>query len=210
MSFVKYMLIIILLSSLQIMSKAQSGIQGCYGFDCRQKKWSASFFTGYNLVGPGQSLKDRIMKTAFGDTQTGYATAAGPADPVKYPKHTESSPWNIELRYKVSKRISFGLDAGQLSKNKIEAYAHLFTIPNEVDGEYEVGNYLTLKSDLKAVSLLYIRKLNFVDDEISIGPALALSGIHDADTKGTVNNPTVIKPGIQVGYAIEFVKTKSF
>lgn len=206
----KHALTIILLATLQLSGIAQNGIHGCYGFDCRQKKWSISIFTGYTLLGPAQSLKNRIMESDFRDTSPGYATETGFIDAVKYPKSSISPAWNIELRYRVSKHTTFGFDAGQLSKYRIAAYDHLFTIPNEANDGYPVGNYLTLKSDLKAVSVLYIRKLHLVNDEISIGPALGMSRIVDVDTKGTKRNPGVFKPGIQLGYAIDFVKTKGF
>lgn len=48
---------------------SQSGINKCYGFDCWQKKWSVSVFTGSSLMGPGKGIEEAMNASGLKDNR---------------------------------------------------------------------------------------------------------------------------------------------
>jgi|WetSurMetagenome_2_1015567.scaffolds.fasta_scaffold200211_2 hypothetical protein len=173
-------------------------------YQIKDKKWSVSMFAGFSVMGPGQEIKDQ-MSLQFGDTRPAFdGWFFGSVPAAAHPQHTSYPIWNFEIGYRVFKKNSLSLNYGQLTNTLTEGHDH-------EDSLYAwEGNNLNLRSDLAAISLLYIYDIGWINDELSIGPVIGFYKIYDSDVDNSGSNKAEIKPGVQLGYAIAFIHGRSF
>lgn len=124
--------IVFILSLLMIISangQSQSTYRSCYGFDCKEKKWSFSIFAGFSLLGPGNDLTHGMKDSGFGDPARGK--------PIQYPISKTGIVWNVEAMYNLSKVSGLQLTIGKTLHSSVEGLDRI-----------GLGNYLRIRNDL--------------------------------------------------------------
>jgi len=191
--------IVFILSLLMIISangQSQSTYRSCYGFDCKEKKWSFSIFAGFSLLGPGNDLTHGMKDSGFGDPARGK--------PIQYPISKTGIVWNVEAMYNLSKVSGLQLTIGKTLHSSVEGLDRI-----------GLGNYLRIRNDLWTASFDYVWRIRKGLDRISIGPVIARHQIRVDDperyyTTTSFSNSSSVKPGFNLGYSYSLVQKKSW
>ncbi|MEO6132650.1 MAG: hypothetical protein ABIQ02_12440, partial [Saprospiraceae bacterium] len=122
---------------------SQSGVHGCYGFDCKKKTWYLSFKTGVPILGPANELEKAMIESGFGDSHIHYGGFWGPGGTTEYPQHSNRLNWEFELKHQLNKRSSLAISLGNSWTQSVTGNDEKGF--NEIWGQYW-GNTLQLKS----------------------------------------------------------------
>ncbi len=199
----KLLFILFLIIGLQVIGMSQSGSQGCYGFDCKEKKWSVSLFTGFSMLGPTKDIKDQMHDSGLDDTRPAYNGFFGPIKAKSYPTSKTGLGINFETRYNLSKKSALNLTIGITNYSSVEG--------NENFAELgPLGNRLTLNSNLRSAAFNYVRRFGKGMGGLNIGPVIAWHTIKDDIPYQDAINTSAINPGINVGCILPFIQAKSW
>jgi hypothetical protein len=198
----KIILILSLLLILTAKGQSQSTYRGCYGFDCKEKKWSAALFAGFSLLGPGLGIKEQMISSGLGDVRPAFEDWFGTEKEVDYPKGRTGLVLNLEVMYMLSKSSGLQFTVGEHLRSSVEGYDRI-----------GFGNYLSISNDVWSSSLDYVLKIRNRKDALRIGPEFAL-------LKTTADNPSIYHPviksassfkaGVNIGYSLTLVQKKSW
>ncbi len=199
---IKIFLTLFLILFIRALGQSQSGYRACYGFDCKEKKWSFSVFTGFSLVGPAKETYDLMKNSGFDDDVPPYQGWSGYVEGKMYPRKSTGIVWSLESGYTISNKSGLLLTAGKIYQSTIKGH--------EAIGN---GNLLDVKSDLWAISLNYTWCVGNEKGSLNIGPVAALYTVSAIDPMLSTGQSKVVstfKPGFNVGYALPIVQKKSW
>jgi hypothetical protein len=184
---------------------SQHKVQGCYGFDCNEKKWSISLFTGFSALGPGKDIQRQMEHVGFADTRPSYTGWFGFVPAQKYPIVRKGIAWNAGILYAITKRNAVQFAAGRAHGSISEGY------------DRASGNYSQIRSDLWTAAVNYVWRTGKGNDGVRIGPVLGVYKLRGAIQTGSnvysnasVFSTSTVKPGIALGYSYSFVQKKSW
>ncbi len=187
---------------------SQSGVHGCYGFDCRQKKWFVSLSTGKSFLGPANDLEQAMKDSGFGDNHLDGSGLSGSHHTIQYPSHSSGLNWEMEVKHHINRRYSLLLSLGT-------SWVQTVTGNDEIGFNEQLqaswGNTLKLNCVARTVAVQYVfRTSNEGYDGLSIGPAITF---HRVSENSSVENPyrhTSIRPGIRLGYTFSIINSKNW
>ena len=198
----KIVFILSLLMILYAQGHSQNSYRGCYGFDCKEKKWSLSIIASVSLLGPGPAIKEQMISSGLGDIRPAFDDWFGHDEQVDYPTRGNGIVLNIEFIYNLSKKSGLQFTAGEHLHSSVHGYDRI-----------GLGNYLSINNDVWTASLDYVLKIRKGKDALSIGPEIALH-------KTSADNPTSYYPlitttssfkgGFNMGYSFSLVQKKSW
>ena len=202
MNTTRILFIFSLLMILYAQGHSQSNYRGCYGFDCKEKKWSFSIFAGASLLGPGHGVKEQMISSGLDDIRPPYDRWFDHEAEVDYPIGGNGIVLNFEAMYMLTERSGLQLALGEHLHSSVHGYEKI-----------GLGNYLCIHNDVWSASLDYVWKIRNAKDALSIGPEIALH-------KASAENPTAFHPvvtstssfkvGFNIGYSFSLVQKKSW
>lgn len=202
MNSTKVLFILTLHLLLSTQGYTQKGFRGCYGFDCKDKKWSLSLFAGTSLMGPGRGIKEQMIASGLGDAHPPINDPWGYVPLEDYPRKSIGLVWNIAAGYAISKKSGLQLTAGTNYHSSIQGYDRI--------GH---GNYLRILCDMWSAAFNYEWRLRNGKDGITIGPVMAGYKV-SAESTATYMNPvsgtSALKAGFNIGYSFSLVQKKSW
>jgi hypothetical protein len=180
----------------------QKTYRSCYGFDCREKKWSMSVFTGYGLSAAGQDIKAGMEDAGWKGKKPVLNSPVQCFPHGHYLRQTTGLSWSIQSRYNLSGKSAFELSAGNSFHSTIEGFDL-----NKTESE------LRIKSDQWNVAFNYIWRTGRGNGGFTIGPVLSsFKSVADyPDQK--YKQPSVtsaIRAGFNVGYTHSLIQKKSW
>ena len=176
---------------------AQKTYRQCYGFDCKENKWSVSAFAGYPVSGLGKDIQNQL------EHSRSDLPGLTPEPILRcFPKehHAELKSdlsWNIEARYALTRKHAIALTTGKLNGHAITGYAL-----------NELGQFFELKSNTYHISLNYVRKLRRGRDEVNIGPVMAMHKMNFQQPSSAHQGSSKLTAGLNIGYTLSLIKTE--
>lgn len=202
MNTTRILFIFSLLMILYAQGHSQSNYRGCYGFDCKEKKWSFSIFAGYSLLGPGDDIKNGMKDSGFGDTKPAHEGSAGTIGPVAYPICKTGMIWNIEANYAFAKKSGIRFTVGKVNHSSTEGWDNI-----------GAGNQLRINSDLWTASFNYVWSVSKEMGELNVGPVIArfeVNAVYFNSNKSKTSTSSKITGGFNLGYTVPLVQKESW
>ena len=197
---IRLVFIFSLLFILSLEAQGQSTYKGCYGFDCKEKKWSISIFGGLSILGPGQKIKKQMSASGLGDVGPDISLHDW-FETADYPVGGIGTSWNLAVGYALSKKSSLQFVGGN-SFFSVEGY-----------DDIGLGNSLLIKNSIWTASFNYVFKLRKGKDGFNLGPVLANYSAKAEYIKGYeyhVTSTSSVKAGFNAGYTFSLIQTKSW
>jgi hypothetical protein len=202
MNSTRILFILSMLMILSVVGQSQSTYRGCYGFDCKEKKWSLSFFAGYSLLGPGDDIKNGMEDSGFADTKPSHEGTSGPVGPVAYPIGKNGLIWNVEANYAFAKKSGIRLTVGKGNHTSTEGWDNI-----------GAGNQLHINSDLWTASFNYVWRVSKEIGDFNVGPVIARFDVNAGDANSNRSNTSTsskITGGFNLGYTVPLVQKESW
>ncbi len=199
---IKIFFTLFLILFIHALGQSQSGYRACYGFDCKEEKWSFSVFTGFSLMGPAKGTYDQMKVAGLNSVRPAQDSIAGSGGRSVYPQKRTGIVWNLEAGYTISRRSGLLLSVGKSYQSTVKGYQNIGN-----------GNSLELNSQLWSVSFNYLWRIGKGNGGLNIGPVTAwykVGEVYPGQSDNGVTYASTFKPGVNVGYTLPLVKKKSW
>ncbi|HUR30077.1 MAG TPA: hypothetical protein VMZ69_01525 [Saprospiraceae bacterium] len=120
-----------------------------------------------------------------------------------YPKKKETNSYlNFQARYDLTLKSAMAVNWSTTMNATVEGYERVG----------ESGNFLTLDSKIKILTLEYILRIGTGWSGISVGPAVVFHNVARQPLSDEINlyQHKAIKPGIHLGYTWSFIKNSNW
>jgi hypothetical protein len=195
----KCTLVIVLVCFITVSGWGQQTYKSCYGFDCKEKKWSLSFFAGFSLLGPTADIKNQFEESSFADPKPLIDGILPHILTQAHPRSYAGLIWNIEAQYLLTPKSALGITIGTINHNTTTGYDSIGS-----------GNSLKLRTTTYSTSIRYSFRLRQGKDDLSFGPVLArLRTQNDASGNESVHY-SPYKAGFSAGYSFSILQKESW